>query len=232
MTTSEMGSAPEAEWSLGQRDGWARRDCLVQKVVGRAEHRARDEAGERDDDRALPAADREERAGRARAAKLHAYAEKKRADHQSDAQRPGRRRRRGAEQAESRADDQREQGGGGAEEQGVRTQPRAVADGDELAPRGGEAEAGVEQRHAQADAEREQQDAELGAMARPDVPGQAAGERRPRRPAATTRTRLLRAAGRARRRRWGTRGTSFRRQGIRSSPPVLQAWGAEQDEQR
>lgn len=118
----------------------------------------------------------------------------------------------GAEQSGARADDQGEQRRRGAEQEGVGPQTGAVADGDQLPPGGGEAEAGVEQGDAQAEAE-QQQDAGLGPVGGPHIGGQCRGEQPGHHEGAAAhrrRGRCRAAVGR----RWVT-GTAARR----SSPP-------------
>ncbi|EGJ79173.1 putative integral membrane protein [Streptomyces sp. Tu6071] len=164
------GAAPAAE-VVGEEEGIGGGEVAPQLPLPGGERRARDETGQREDDRALSRTDREERPGGAGAAELHPDGEEERADEQAESDRSRARRGRGAEESGPGADDEREERGGRTEEEGVGAQPGAVADRDELPPGGGEAEAGVEERDAEGDAEQEQH-AGLGAVLGPGPGGE------------------------------------------------------------
>ena len=112
----------------------------------------------------------EQGAGGAGAAELHADAEEERADEQPEPDRRQRGHRGHARRTTPGWQDRREQRAGHGEHQHVGAQAPALADGDQLPPRGGEAEAAVEQHEAERQAEREQDRRGPGRSARKITP--------------------------------------------------------------
>ncbi len=160
---------------FGEDDRLPRGKVLPEVELPGGERGARDEPAEGQEHGGLPRAHGEEGAGGAGTAELHPDGEEQGPDDQSDPDRPCGRRGLGAEQSGAAADEQREQRGGGTEQQSVRPQAGAVADGDELTPGGGEAEPRVEEGDAQTEPEQEQY-AGFRPVCRPDVRGQGDGE--------------------------------------------------------
>ncbi len=160
---------------VGEHDGLERGQVPPQVELPGGQGRTRDETAQRQHDGGLSRPHREQRAGGTGTAQLHTDGEHERAEEQSDAERPSGRLGRRPEESGAGTDDQGEQGGCGTQQECVGAQPGPVAHGDQLPPRRGEAEPGVEQGHPQSEPE-QQQDAGLRAVRGEDVARQRHGD--------------------------------------------------------